>query len=308
VINGTAEQSLSATAVAQAAAASRPYCILALGSSGTQGIRANGVPHANLSGCDMMSDTTSTCNGGNTGADVGDAAGTNNGCGWQENSNMPVVADPYSGLASNIPSNPCSSYPQEPTKNHDPALPGSNQWSGAKSLSGNTIVCGDLQLTGNVTISGSNAVLVVENGQLDTNGYTLQSASGAGLTIVFAGDNGNYTHAPTGGGILDIAAPTTGAWQGVSIYQAPSLTSGINISAAGYQPAWDVTGLVYLPHSSVTLSGAVNKASNGQSCFGLVVDNILINGTGAILEHGACPLAGLTLPTGVGAGRGELVY
>src|SRR5262249_9521372 len=128
------------------------------------------------------------------------------------------------------------------------------------------------------------------------------------LTIVFAGDNsGSYTHAPTGGGILNFAAPTSGAWQGVAIYQAPSLTSGVNISAAGYQPAWDITGLVYLPHSSVTLSGAVNKASNGQSCFGLVVDNILINGTGAILEHGACALAGLNLPTGVGVGRGELV-
>jgi len=106
---------------------------------------------------------------------------------------------------------------------------------------------------------------------------------------------------------LDIAAPTSGAWQGVAIYQAPSLNSGVNVSAAGNTPTWDISGLVYLPHSSVTLSGAVNKASNGQSCFGLVVDNILINGTGAVLEHGACPLAGLALPTGVGFVRGELV-
>ena len=307
IVNGSAAQTLGATAVAAASRAPRPYCILALGASGAQGIRANGVPHANLAGCDIMSDTTANCNGGNTGADVGDAAGSNNGCGVQQNSNLPKVSDPYSGLASNIPSNPCSSYPQEPTKSKDPPLVTSNQWAGAKSLSGNTIVCGDLQLTGNVAISGSNAVLVIENGQLDTNGYTLQTASGAGLTIVFAGDNGNYTHAPTGGGTLDIAAPTSGAWQGVAIYQAPSLSSGVNVSAAGNTPTWDISGLVYLPHSSVTLSGAVNKASNGQSCFGLVVDNILVNGTGAVLEHGACPLAGLALPTGIGFGRGELV-
>ena len=41
--------------------------------------------------------------------------------------------------------------------------------------------------------------------------------------------------------------------------------------------------MVYLPHASVTLSGTINKSSNGESCFGLVVDNLLINGTGAIL-------------------------
>ena len=66
--------------------------------------------------------------------------------------------------------------------------------------------------------------------------------------------------------------------------------------------------MVYLPHSSVTLSGAVNKSSNGKSCFGLVADNILINGTGAILAQGACDEAGLTLPTGTAPnGRGKLV-
>jgi hypothetical protein len=47
----------------------------------------------------------------------------------------------------------------------------------------------------------------------------------------------------------------------------------------------------------VTFSGAVNKSSNGSSCFELVVDNITINGTGSILAHGGCAAAGVTLPT-----------
>lgn len=62
-------------------------------------------------------------------------------------------------------------------------------------------------------------------------------------------------HATTGGGTLDISAPTTGAWKGVAIYQDPSLTSGIDVSAAGNSPTWDITGLVYLPHASVTSAG-----------------------------------------------------
>ena len=66
--------------------------------------------------------------------------------------------------------------------------------------------------------------------------------------------------------------------------------------------------MVYLPHSSVTLSGAINKSSNGESCFGLVVDDLLINGTGAILATGGCAEAGLNLPTGTApTGRGALV-
>ena len=174
---------------------------------------------------------------------------------------------------------------------------------------GNVQLCGDVQLTGNVTVNApSNAVLVIENGQLDTNGYMLTTSSGSGLTVVFSGTNsGSYTHAPTGGGTLDMAAPTTGPWAGVAIYQDPSLTSGLDISAAGNSPTWDITGLVYLPHASVTFSGAVNKSNNGVSCFAMVVDNITVNGTGSILDTGQCAAAGLTMPTGNLPGRGQLV-
>jgi hypothetical protein len=308
-VNGAPNKKLTATAIAQRSSAPVQYCVLALASSGAQGITTNGAPKANMAGCSVMSNTAATCNGHNLGADNGDAHGTNNGCGVAEHSNVPVVADPYAGLASNIPKNTCGSYPQEPASHKDPALPAGNQWSGSKTLSGDVIVCGDLQLTGNVTIAApSGAALIIENGQLDTNGYTLSTASGSGLTVVFSGDNsGSYTHAPTGTGTLDIAAPTTGSWSGVAVYQDPKLSSGVDISAAGNSPTWDITGLVYLPHASVTFSGAVNKSSNGQSCFVLVVDNIPINGTGSILSHGGCAAAGLSMPTGVDPGRGQLV-
>jgi hypothetical protein len=283
--------------------------LLALAGSGVQGITANGVPDANLSNCNVMSNTSADCNGHNLKATIGAAHQTNSGCGDTQYSNVATVTDPYSGLASHIPANTCGSYPQEPVKKKDPPLPSTNKWSGAQSLSGNVQICGDLQLTGNVTVNAtSNAVLVIENGQLDTNGYTLTTSSGSGLTVVFSGTNSSsYTYAPTGGGTLDIAAPTSGPWSGVAIYQDPSLTQGVNVSAAGNTPTWDITGLVYLPHASVTFSGVVNKASNGQSCFALVVDNIIVNGTGSILETGGCGAAGLSMPTGSLPGRGELV-
>ena len=149
-----------------------------------------------------------------------------------------------------------------------------------------------------VTTASPGSVLVIENGQLDTNGVTLKTAANSALTIIFSGTAGSYTHAPTGGGTLDFPAPTSGTWQGIAIYQDPALTTGVDISAAGNSPTWDITGVVYLPHSSVTFSGAVNKSSNGASCFELVVDNITINGTADILPKGECVAAGLNLPRG----------
>ena len=294
VVNGRNGVALAATSVASRA---NEYCVLALASSGAQGIRTNGSPFANLAGCNVMSNTGATCNGHNLNADIGDSHGVNIGCGTLQNSNTPVVTDPYLQLAQRIPTNGCTVYPQKPLK-RGPQLPVSNLWSGTYLQVGTQTVCGDLQLTGNVTLIGPGSILlVIVNGQLDLNGFTLQTAPGTALTIVFTGSNsGGYTHAPTGSGTLDITPPTTGPWAGVALYQDPSLTSGVDISAAGNSPTWNITGLVYLPHASVTLSGAVNKSSNGKSCFVLVVDNLLINGTGSILSHGGCESAGLAMP------------
>jgi Flp pilus assembly protein TadG len=296
---------ISATAVATAKPA-YSYCIVALASSGAVGIDGNGVPDSNLNGCNVMSNTSATCSGHDLNAHFGDAHGTSSGCGTTQDSNMPTATDPYASLASDIPANTCNgTYPQEPSSKSDPTLPASNQWSGSYAAASVTVVCGDQQLTGNTTLN--NTVLVIENGQLDTNGYTL---TGTGLTVVFTGTNGgSYQHIPTGGGTLNITAPTDGTWSGVAIYQDPNLTTDINVSAAGNTPTWDISGLVYLPHSSVTLSGAVNKSSNGDSCFNLVVDNITINGTGDILANNdqqACKDAGLNTQI-QGGNRGTLV-
>jgi hypothetical protein len=198
-----AAQQLTSTAVASQSSIQVPLCLLALGTSGAQDIVTNGNPHANMSGCSVMANTSARCNGSNLGAPYGLAHGTDNGCGVIQVSGVPTVADGYASLASNIPSNALGScggsFPQLPTHHGDPALPSSNVWAaGSRSLSGNVVVCGDLQLNGDVTIDApAGAVLIVENGQLDLNGHTLRTSSGSGLTVVFSGSNGSYTHGPT---------------------------------------------------------------------------------------------------------------
>jgi hypothetical protein len=179
--------------------------------------------------------------------------------------------------------------------------------TGSKSYSSPQTFCGDVQLTGDVTLTGTNNVIVVRNGQLDTNGHSITTANGASATIIFSGDNGSYTHTPTGGGGINLSAPTSGTWSGVALYTDPSLTSGVDISAAGNSPSWNISGLAYFPHSSVTFSGAVGKATTGYSCFVLVVDTLLINGTGSILNRGECAQQGLAMPSNPFPVRGRLV-
>jgi Putative Flp pilus-assembly TadE/G-like len=311
-VGGAPAKTIRASALAIQGLSPRPYCVLALASSGASpALRTNGAPKANLAGCNVMSNTAADCNGHNLGADVGDAHDTNSGCGVKENSNVPTLPDPYAALVNSVPPNTCdpSSYWQEPAKKGPGTPPPGNQLAGLLPWSGYVQKCGDVVLMGPTVIDtdSNGAVLVIENGQLDTNGFMLQTSGGSALTIIFSGTSGAYTHAPTGGGTLDIAAPTTGPWSGVAIYQDPRLSQGMDISAAGNSPTWNITGLVYLPHSSVTFSGAVNKASNGLSCFVLIVDSLLINGTGDILPKGQCVKAGVSMPTSPLPSRGKLV-
>jgi Flp pilus assembly protein TadG len=301
--------SLDVNVRATAVISIRDYCLLTLSNSAT-GIVAHGVPNANLP-CNVFSNSNMRCTGHNLGAPFGDSAMTNNGCGVIQTSNVPPISDPYAALASKIPANTCSSYPQEPTKKKDPPLPATNQLFGNVSYASPKIFCGDVQLTANVTVTGAQNLIVIENGQLDTNGYTFQTGAGAGATIVFSGTAGSYTHTPTGGGILDISSPTSGNWSGVAMYADPKMTSPtygtLDISEAGASPSWNISGLAYFPKSDITLKGAVGKATNGFSCFVLVMNTLLIAGTGNILNEGQCPQQGLPPPTNPTFAKARLV-
>ena len=71
-------------------------------------------------------------------------------------------------------------------------------------------------------------------------------------------------------------------------------------------------GLVYMPHASVTISGAINKSADGAICFVMVANDVRINGTGSIYAQSpagaGCKDAGLNMPKVTIPGRPKLVY
>jgi Flp pilus assembly protein TadG len=322
--NGTLEKQLSAVAVAKPSTKPQDLCMLALATSGAaQAIRTNGSPTGNMNGCDSMSNTAAQCNGSNLNLDISFAAGSNNGCGNSQ-IHQNVLSDPYyAQISANIaafPPNPCASYPQESKHGNSYTVAASNQWSGSLNLSATTnynFFCGDQELYADTTIQAplGQAVIIIENGQLDLNGHKLTTLPNSAVTIVFTGTNGSgYSHSLTDntngpGGVLDITPSTTGSWAGIAVVQDPGLTSGVDVSAAGNSPTWDITGLIYMPHASITLKGAIDKSTNGKSCLVMVADNFQISGNGGILKTdiGQCAAAGLKMPQAIIPGGAQLV-
>jgi hypothetical protein len=305
--SGQPAQTITALAVAKRMPGTS-YCITAY-SSNTQAIRFNGGPNIDLTGCDLLAPNGgASCNAHNGDtiryADVGNT-GDGKNCGT-ERSYDGTATDYYAGLASRLP-NPataCSGvYPQtKKTGNNNNDLPASNLLSGSRAFSIASPLCGDQQLTGNLTVTGE-SVMVIENGRLDLNGYTLSVASGGHLTIIFGGTNNvtasHYVMSSKNGGVLDFSAPNSGDWSGVAIYQDPNLTGSkadLNMSYDGNTPQFKVTGLVYASKANIEIKGAINHASGGDACLAFVVNTLLVSGTGSIFANPTreCDRAGLT--------------
>ena len=256
----------------------------------------------NLNGCAVMSNGGSNCSGGAINAKYGDAHGTNSGCGTTQTSSTAIPPDnstKYKGLAGNIPQDSCYGYyPQEQTSWNGSKWTGSNNqlWGTPSWNGGNHEFCGDVQLTGDVTLTGSQTAITIMNGVLDTNGHTIKTASGAAATIVFSGNKSGCGHTPTGTGTIDIAAPTSGNWQGVAIYQDPATTSGVDVNYDDCTcPHWKVSGLVYLPCSNLTFTGTIEKSSNGGACVMVMAAKVHCGGgqiSGNVNANSDCGSAG----------------
>ncbi len=313
-VGGAPAQLIVAKALSRPMPSPSPLCILALdANSGDSGILVNGGPKSQLGGCSVFSNSNATCHGHDLGALYGGAVGSDDGCGITETSSAPAVADPYVSLASNILANPCgstaSAFPQEPSA----AVTKLNGSYTSGSTNFTQPICGDVQLTGNVNITSGNAVLTIENGQLDVGNYTISTAPGAGLTVVFTGPTVSGlspSHFITGGGTIDFNAPSSGTWSGVSIYQDPNLPSGpgVDFSYHGNSPTWNLSGLAYFPKANLTFKGAVSKSSNGYNCFVLVTYTLTFDGTADLFANtGQCSSAGLNVPLATIGTRAGLV-
>jgi hypothetical protein len=277
--------------------------------TGQSAFTIKGGPEVDLGACDVLTNASANCTGQSGGqiATV-EYVGSAGGCGVAETQVSPV-ADPYATRAGNIPANTCGGNVAGQT------IAGAVNWS-AFGAGAPKVVCGDLKLTGNVTLTTASpgSVVVIEKGNLNLQGFTLTAPAGSGLTVIFSGSASGANKATagfiTGSGAVDFAGPTSGVWSGIAMYQDPRLTTATSQTYTGSGPTFDITGLLYLPYVNLTFKGAINHKLGGAACIGLVVDQLLMNGTSATLQHpptgsatdDCLTQAGLVLPTAPGSG------
>src|SRR5690348_5247462 len=265
---GKSSWNIAATAVAMNGVP-KPVCVLA-----TTSFQVNGGPAINLHGCTLAVNGPMTCNGGGVGAGFAISSSPSQGkdCGQTNLYNQAPTPDIYAALASNIPANPCgataASYPQEvPGQgNNPPTLVASNQWPGGTSWptgahidgsSGAHIMCGDVQLTGSVTLSG-NETLVIENGKLDVGSFSLTTTGSGSLTIIMTGPTisgltPSHNLVGTSSGSLNVSGPSSGTWKQMVFYQDKNLADtnyslDITEEEQGNNtgPIWHISRIMYL--------------------------------------------------------------
>jgi hypothetical protein len=313
-------QTVGGYAMAEPQAANTAYCMIALKTGTGNGFRINGgASNVDLNKCDVFSNSAMKCDGSNSSNNYYDVpignsvAGLNNSpCGAAYNGNESVLADPYSGLASNIPTADKTSCATSATTLTAPATLDLSTFtsSNPKTYCGLTIAG-----LGTVTITTASpgSVIVIEGGQnLQVNTGTNLVTTTGGLTIVFtnaAGNGKSPGFVTSGSGSknttpnLSFGAPTSGVWSGVALYQDPGPSKESSISYQGNAPAFNLQGLIYTPNADFGVSGAINQWSTSQ-CIALVAYTILVSGGGNLFADPTkdCVRVGLTIPTASGTG------
>src|SRR6266571_1609548 len=243
----------------------------------------NGAPVLNLSGCTIRSNTSLDCSGHDGQTPAAIAAGMASGCSHPK-SNAPVVPDIYAPLASNI-SAKCGALGLGAT--WAPGVPplGAALITVSKGSYTEYHICGDLTVSGTGSLTGaapgSDSVIIIENGSLNIDDKA--SINTIRTAIVLTGNNtqASSINFPNGTGkaaTLSLSPPIDPAnpWQGVSLYQDPALTNGVN-DTWGSGTNFNADGVVYLPNANVVTDG--NMSSSNSQCAKFVINSLRTNGS-----------------------------
>jgi len=322
-VNGGAAVTVAAKSVVLPPGSATGYCMVGLGTSGNA-ITLSGGNGTDLTGCNMASNSGLKCNGINSdyGVQFGDAV-TSSNCGTQPRTGVQYKPDlstynfttNASLLGTGSYTNTCGTPGNPYHYLGDPnfsTFTNNNVTSDVNWASPSVhVVCGDLKITGNRTITTAvpdGTVLLIVNGQLNLPNTT-DWLNATGLTIIFTGTAGDtHNKFPTGNGTLNYSAPTSGTWKGIALYQDPALvnnnptkcngSSDLNWCSAGNSPGIYITGLIYMPKAEIDITGSINHQQNGFACFSTIALTIVMSGTNDIFANptGQCNRAGLSLP------------
>jgi Flp pilus assembly protein TadG len=266
-----------------------PTCILGLSPQPSQiDVTFNGNTAVTATGCDVDADSPSsssvnTNGGGSVHAKdvrtVGGVSGGNifvTGGIFTQQSSIP---DPYAGRT--IPSMPAGSGP--------------NKWTGTIQNTGSgsppvMTINGNVDVKGNTTLQPG--IYIINNGSFNDTGQN--TVTGNGVTIILTSSNpasDTGTFSVTGGGGLNLTAPTTGPTAGIALWADKNLPNKGDTFAGGTTS--NLVGAIYLPSHDVKYAGNSGTTSK---CMQLIAYNITFTGTSSFNHN--CTGVGTSDPQG----------
>jgi Flp pilus assembly protein TadG len=266
-----------------------PTCILGLSPlPNNVDVTFNGNTNVVANGCDVDADSPSSSsvntNGGGTihaqnVRTVGGVSGGNIFVTGQIYTQQGNIPDPYAGL-------------QMPSM---PSFSSNNNWNGHIQMPSGCNPCiqafnGDVRVSGNTTLDPG--IYMISNGSLNMAGQN--SLTGNGVTIILtsptaSSDNGVFSI--TGGGGINITAPSDGPTAGIALWADKNLPNKEDKFAGG--TTGNLVGAIYLPSHDVKYAGNGNTASK---CGQLIAFNIIFTGTSAFNHN--CDGVGTSDPQG----------
>ena len=145
-------------------------------------------------------------------------------------------------------------------------------------ISGNTsktlqpgVYKGGILVSGNGSVTLTAGIYYMEGGGFSSTGNA--SVTGSGVMIYNAPAAAKDVINISGNGSLNLTPPTSGAYQGLTIFQSPTSTNRISITGNG----GSIGGTIYAPDAQVTLSG-----NGGLSAAQIVSSSIQATGNGSV--------------------------
>jgi Flp pilus assembly protein TadG len=277
-------------------------CIVTLGTNltvSTSSFTLNGAPNWNMTGCNIVSNTSMNCNGHGGGASASAAVGTVSSC-TNPVPHASAWVDSYGSYASKITTK-CTSNGNGVSWIAGGSLPTDPDFLTISQSEYH--VCGDLNLSGAGTLPS--ALIVIENGSL--NMANNANVTATNTTFVLTGDNqhNHYITFPNGqgqGATLTVDAPTDSSnpWAGIAVFIDPALTQNVNNTWGieweddtwGPGASFFFDGVAYMPYTDLTIHG--NTQSGANKCSLLVTHSFVADGTATITYYqspGACSKA-----------------
>jgi Flp pilus assembly protein TadG len=276
--------SMNVNARATAALGPGSGCIFTLNQSGVD-VGLSGTGNLSMPDCGVIVDSNSAKALTLTGSSSISAKYIGIVGNYSDSSNSPnsLIPTPMTGIAP--ASDPLAGKVTPPV--YDPSScvsdphPTSTVTMGP-AVAGGTVCYNGLSISGGGDVTLKPGVYVINGAFSSTGSVNVRTQDATtcgcdpGITIYLPAPNGSVSL--TGTGVLSIAAPTTGAYDGILFYQNPLDTNSMKIAGSS---AANIRGIVYAPSASLSLSGSAGS----QFYMNMVVNALSISGNNGLLNY-----------------------